>query len=220
MRPSDLPALKSASRSGRTGDEIDEAAERYLSGFEKHKQPKAQRVNTVKKKRDEEVPEEKGKEEAGVEEKPELLEDLGLLEQLKAEIEEFEKIREAIKAQIESAVQLLPKLAERKGTLEKEVLENEEKIGEIDELVPKLENKKKDLLEEVQRKQEERERLVREIRERQQKVDEIANLLPKLETQRKQIENGVREKEKEISKIDEQIRKISDLLQSFKQKES
>jgi chromosome segregation ATPase len=133
---------------------------------------------------------------------------LGILDQLKNELKDFEKIREGIRTKVESTSKLVPKLNERKELLEKEINEHGEKISEIVDLIPKLEGKKANLLEDMQRKKEEIELLEKEIQVYKEKISEISDLIPKLGNNRKRIQETMEQKKREISRIDTQINQI------------
>lgn len=73
------------------------------------------------------------------------------LEKLKSQLEEFEKIREAVEASVESAGRLLPDLKKQKERLQADMDEGREKIRQIDDTMMKLENGKKELEDDLQR---------------------------------------------------------------------
>lgn len=70
----------------------------------------------------------------------------------------LEKVREEIRAEIQPG-SIIPKLNEKKESLEKSIHQEKEKIAEIDKLIPKLKQKKKELQESMKRKQEEMSRI-------------------------------------------------------------
>ena len=133
---------------------------------------------------------------------------LTILEKLKADLNDFEKIREVLKAKVESTSRLVPKLNEKKELLGKAVHEQQEKVAEIDELVPKLERKRVDLQEEMQQKRAEIELLEKAVHEQQEKIAEINELMPKLDRQRDKIQKIVQEKQAEVSRITEQTNQM------------
>jgi len=133
---------------------------------------------------------------------------LGVLEQLRTELKEFERIREGIRTKVESTSKLVPQLNERKELLEKELQEHEQKIAEIADLIPKLEDRKENLRGDVQRKRHEIEILEKEIREHSDKISEISGLIPRLSNNKRKIQESMEQKQKEISRINEQINQI------------
>jgi len=72
---------------------------------------------------------------------------------LKSQLDEFEKIREAVAASVEAAGRLLPDLKKQKERLEGEIDEKKEKLREIDEMELELGKKKLELEDILERKQ-------------------------------------------------------------------
>lgn len=73
---------------------------------------------------------------------------------LKSQLDEFEKIREAVAASVEAAGRLLPDLKKQKERLEGEIDEKKEKLREIDETTLELGKHKReleDMLERIQK---------------------------------------------------------------------
>lgn len=131
-----------------------------------------------------------------------------ILNNLRDELVEFEKIKKVITAKIETTSALIPQLNEKRELLAKQINEKEKQIAEIDGLIPKLEMKKQNLDNYIIRKKEDLELLEKEIKENQEKNDEINQLLPKLELNRKKVYETMNDRHKEVSKIEEQIEQI------------
>jgi len=77
-----------------------------------------------------------------------------VLEQLKGQLDEFEKMRKGMQAKIASAAKLGPSLEKEKGRLKDDIQQKQEKIAQINKLIPQLEKEKKKLQEDVEQKQE------------------------------------------------------------------
>jgi chromosome segregation ATPase len=133
---------------------------------------------------------------------------LNILSNLKEELAEFEKIKKVMTTKIEATSALIPQLTEKRELLLKQVNEKQRQITEIDELVPKLEEKKQNLDSYLSRRKEELELIEKDIHEKQEKNEEISQLIPKLQNNRKKIDETMKERNEEISKIDEQIEQI------------
>jgi chromosome segregation ATPase len=133
---------------------------------------------------------------------------LNMLDQLKDELKEFEKIKEGMREKVESTYELVPKLTEQQAALEKEIQEKEKQISEIGDLIPKLEDKKQNLESEISEILEEMEQQKKDIEEKRQKVSEIGTLIPKLDRNKRTIERTVEKSRYEISKTEEQIQQI------------
>jgi chromosome segregation ATPase len=134
-----------------------------------------------------------------------------ILNNLRDELAEFEKIKKGITAKIETTSSLIPQLTEKMELLTKQINEKEKQIAEIEELVPKLDTKKQDLESYILSKKEEIELLEREIQEKQVRSEEINQLIPKLERNRKKINTVLNERREELSKVEEQIGQINDI---------
>jgi chromosome segregation ATPase len=134
-----------------------------------------------------------------------------ILNNLRDELVEFEKIKKVITTKIETTSALIPQLNEKRELLAKQINEKEKQIAEIEDLIPKLETKKQSSDSYILRRKEELELLEKEIREKQEKNEEINQLIPKLEHNRKKIHETMNEKHEEISKIEEQIEQIRDV---------
>lgn len=80
----------------------------------------------------------------------------------------LEKVREEIREEIQPG-SIVPRLNERKESLEKSIHQEKEKIAEIDRLIPKLRQKKKELEESIKQEEEEMSR-----------IDEIKVVLQKM----------------------------------------
>ena len=87
-------------------------------------------------------------------EKPSFSDVVDMIEKLKNQLEEFERLKERVEANIESAGQLIPSLEEGKNRLEEDVTGKKRKIEEIGKMIVKLEDKKADLEEDTKRSQE------------------------------------------------------------------
>lgn len=134
---------------------------------------------------------------------------LGTFRDLKDGLDQFERIREELRKQIESTLKLLPELNEEKERLEKEVHRKQEKITKITNLIPNLERKKVDMHEEIIRKQEEKERIEKYIHQKQEKIEEITNLIPNLNRNKEKIQKNMEREKEKISRIKEEIDLIS-----------
>lgn len=146
------------------------------------------------------------------EHREELLEETDTFEifkQLRGKLDKFERIREELRTEIESASKLLPKLSEEKERLVKYVHQKREKIAEIINLVPELEKKKKNIQEDIERKHEVMERLEKVIHRKQERVAQITNLIPELDEKKKKIQKSMEREQKEISRMGEEIKIIS-----------
>ena len=77
-----------------------------------------------------------------------------VVKRLKDQLDEFEKLREGIRASIESATRLVPNLEREKKMLEEDVHEKGEKIAQVKTLILRLEKEKEKLQEDVDQKQE------------------------------------------------------------------
>ena len=138
----------------------------------------------------------------------ELLDETDMLHafgQLKNKLDEFEKAREELKAQIEATEKLLPRLNREKERLEKSVNEKREKGDEIANLIPSLEKKRENMQNDIVRKQEERDLLEKGIHQGQEKIMEIDNLLPNLERNKMNLQNYVERDQREIARIGEEV---------------
>jgi len=134
-----------------------------------------------------------------------------ILNNLRDELAEFEKIKKGITAKIETTSSLIPQLNEKMELLTKQINEKEKQIAEIEELIPKLNVKKQDLDSYILSKKEEIELLEKEIQEKQVRSEEINQLIPKLERNRKKIHAVLNERREELSKVEEQIGQIHDI---------
>lgn len=76
-----------------------------------------------------------------------------LVEKIKVQLSEFAELRERIRANIESMVNLVPSLEEEKRNLQNALVDEREKIIQMEDLIPKLESQKEDLQDEIERKQ-------------------------------------------------------------------
>lgn len=79
---------------------------------------------------------------------------LTMLDRLKSQLDEFEKLRETIDASMRSAGRLVPDLKKEKERLEEGMSGKRGKIREIEETILKLEKKKEELEEDLERTQE------------------------------------------------------------------
>ncbi len=79
---------------------------------------------------------------------------LQIVDKLKGQLDQFEKMRVGIKESIESAAKMIPSLEEEKEQLREDVREKREKIEQIDNLIPKLEKEKEKLQEDMEQKRE------------------------------------------------------------------
>lgn len=77
-----------------------------------------------------------------------------VVKRLKDQLDEFEKLREGIRASIESAAKLVPSLEREKKVLEEDVHVKGEKIAQVKNLILRLEKEKEKLQEDMQQKQE------------------------------------------------------------------
>ena len=77
---------------------------------------------------------------------------LQVVDKLKDQLDQFEKMRVGIKDSIESAAKMIPSLEEEKEQLREDVREKREKIEQIDSLMPKLEKEKEKLHEDMEQK--------------------------------------------------------------------
>jgi chromosome segregation ATPase len=134
-----------------------------------------------------------------------------VLNNLKDELEEFEKIKKAITEKIGTISALIPKYNERREFLTKQINEKEKQIAEIDDLTPKLVEKKQNLNSNILQGKEEIKILEGEIKERQEKYDEINQIIPKLEQNREKINESINKMREDISKIEKQIEQIYDV---------
>ena len=79
---------------------------------------------------------------------------LQIVDKLKDQLDQFEKMRVGIKDSIESAAKMIPNLEEEKEQLREDLREKQGKIGQIENLIPKLEKEKQKLQEDMEQKQE------------------------------------------------------------------
>jgi chromosome segregation ATPase len=148
----------------------------------------------------------------GYERGEELLEETDMLHafgQLRNKLDEFEKAREELKAQIEATEKLLPGLNREKERLEKSISHKREKADEIGNLIPSLEKKRENMQKDIVRKQEERDLLEKEIHQGQEKIIEINNLLPNLDRNRMNLQNYMERDQREISRIEQEVNLIT-----------
>jgi len=136
---------------------------------------------------------------------------LETLKELKKELSEYEKIRERIKAMVDSASGLLPKLNEKKELLERDINQGQQRISEVNELLPRLEEEKGNLQRIMQEKLEQKTLIEKEIAERSREITEITQLMPKLTKTKEDTQKSLKQKQDEIQKIDEQIKEIQNL---------
>ena len=87
--------------------------------------------------------EEDSEEKTGI---PDILE---MIEKLKGQLDEFERLKERIEASIESAGKLVPNLEEEKKRLEEDIRGKRGKTEEIAKMILKLESKKTELEEDI-----------------------------------------------------------------------
>ena len=90
-------------------------------------------------------------------------EEQDMLEGLKQGIARYEKAREELKALLEAASRFAPRFHEKKEGLERSILEDQEKIGKIDDLTAKLEEQRDLLQEDLKRRQEQISEIDRQI---------------------------------------------------------
>ena len=78
---------------------------------------------------------------------------LQVVDQLKDQLDQFEKMRVGIKESIESTAKMIPSLEQEKERLREDVHEKQEKIRSIETLMPKLEKEMAKLKEDKGKKQ-------------------------------------------------------------------
>jgi hypothetical protein len=130
------------------------------------------------------------------------------LEQLRKELREYERIRERIKAMIESTSGLIPELNERKELLEKDIDREQQRIAEVTELLPKLEDEKASLQRGMQEKIEQKMLIEKEITEKSVEIREITQLISKLLKNQEVIQKSLKQSQEDIQIIDERIKQI------------
>ena len=90
----------------------------------------------------------------GSEERASISDILEMIEKLKGQLDEFEKLKERIEASVESAGKLMPSLEEEKRRLEEDMRGKRQKIEEMDKMIVKLEDKKTELDKDIKRSKE------------------------------------------------------------------
>ena len=90
-------------------------------------------------------------------------EEQDMLEGLEHGIARYDKAREELKALLESASRFAPRFREKKDGLERSILEDQEKIGKIDDLTAKLEEQRDLLQEDLKRRQQQISEIDRQI---------------------------------------------------------
>lgn len=78
-----------------------------------------------------------------------------LVEKIKAQLSEFEELRESIRSSVGLMVKLIPGLEEQKRILQTDLEEESKKTAQIEELIPRLERQREELQQEMRQKQEE-----------------------------------------------------------------
>jgi len=131
-----------------------------LFGREKSKGNADERQEDVETEEEKEPTEGENKEEA-----PDQIDVFQVSNYLRGKLE---KVREEIREEIQPG-SIVPRLNERKESLEKSIHQEKEKIAEIDRLIPKLRQKKKELEESIKQEEEEMSR-----------IDEIKVVLQKM----------------------------------------
>lgn len=84
----------------------------------------------------------------------------------------------------------------------------QQRIAEVTELFPKLENENESLQKDIQEKLRIKMLLEKEINERRGKIEEITNLLPKLKRNKENTQKSMQHSQEEITRIDVQIKQI------------
>jgi len=77
-----------------------------------------------------------------------------MVERLKDQLGELDELREGLKAELRSAVSLIPSLNEERERLQGGIAASKERIEEIDKMIPKLEKQNAELKEDVREKRE------------------------------------------------------------------
>jgi len=87
-----------------------------------------------------------------------------VVKKLKDQLGEFEKLREGLRASVESATRLVPDLEREKKMLEEDVHEKGEKIAQVKNLILRLEREKEKLQEDMEQKQDQISKITDQIK--------------------------------------------------------
>lgn len=192
-------------KKNKTKEDIEERKRGQDEGYETEELEEWEKASAAFVQDDEE---EYGEHEQGAE-RLEEMDMSGILKELSGKLEEFERIRDELRKQIESTSELLPMLNQEKERLGKYIGQKQQKIAEITNLIPELEEKKKSIQEDIRRRQEEKERLENYIQRKQGKIAEITELIPNLDENRNKIQEKMEREQKEMARIDEELRLVS-----------